>query len=281
MAIIHSVDVIPKAVQHHFEEKHASDKVEFIPAIDPLGLISSGFNFDPPSFPNILGGIQNYLEFPYIQNDETDPYSIQTEFLNRIGTVVANISFFDQGALTGFIVGELQLTVEQMRQKVIEVNQLTAKEVEERIVRTSEKEVDVYNDYSDDPENLEIITVHEYHLQLSPSVDLSYALPIERQTDEVFSEKDKFLILDELGVLEFLTREWTWMDDTNEDDGLSTNDTKFAKVLSAVFGFENPGTVRTYIRDLRNRREKFYSPTKAEEIKAILSRHGIKRSKKG
>lgn len=280
MSILHSVDTIPVEVQKVFADRHSPDKVEFVPAIDLLTLIQSSYDYDPLNFPQILAGMKGYLEFPYLQTEEGDQYSFQTEFLNRVGNITATVGFFHQPVLAEFIYDELRLTIDQMRGKKITPNPLTVQEVDERRIRIIEREEDVYNIYSDDPEEFTVITIHQYHLRLPSSVDLSFALSIERHSEEITSAKDKFLILHELGILDFLSEKWVWQTGGLEGEDLASNHLQFAKLISAVFGFDNPDTVRSYISHLRDR-PSFYTEKKAKEIETKISRLGVKKSKKG
>jgi hypothetical protein len=288
MSLINTLEIIPYALYEKLKKGHVGAIIR--DAEDSRSKLESflGGGF-PPHFSSTMFLLRDFLTFPYIQQASDSPFSFEIEFLRRIGTALQLLDVYSEGESysVNFLVDQIEQLVKDVETQKIELRFITEEEFKMRTVKASGKQFNsqIFSNKFDN--KVKEINIPEYHLNVTKRDDVGFNL-FDSQLEESETEKDKFLILHELGIIDFLDQNWGWQGLVGVDGNLESVgsiEKRYAKLLCKFFQLKKPETVRTYLRDLKNRPQSFYPEKKAEEVKQIINNLGITKlpdhSKKG
>lgn len=283
MALFTKIDVIP----HELYQELKGDHEDIIlkdesGSYNWLHKILDDQNY-PPDFRNLLVQIKLFLSFPYIQYDAENPYSFEEEFTMRIGQVYSLFDIYSQGNryILGFISRQIEDLISLVGQEKIQIEFMTRAEFDKMVIMESQEVYfrPIYAEDKDEPDVQDIV-IPVFHLRTDYQKSGSnkiFGEPIE----VIKADINKFLLYHELGIIDLLKSNWGWAGKFESDgklQSLGSNDTAFARFLANLLGFDNPETLRTYLRDIKSRDKQEYFEKKKSEIQQLLSaKYGIKR----
>src|SRR5690606_29300992 len=232
MAFITTLEVIPYSIYEKiskgYEDATVVNSDDFEGYLDAI--LSEPY---PPDLSSVLFCLKHYLTFHYVLRIPDIQFSFEEEFILRVGTFFSYIDAYSEGYTysMSFLVDQIKEVVENLKNLKIDLRFLTQEEFDERLVTVSHKKYSAQRHENEG--NLAEVVIPEY--QLYSSIQKSTGIGLfEEEIVEIHNQKDKFLILYELGVIDYIAKEWGWIgkkDFKGNIETLDTNHTDFGKLL--------------------------------------------------
>lgn len=279
MAFITTLEVIPYSIYERISDGY--EDVTFISSADFGGYLDALLSKPyPPDFKPILIYLKHYLTFPYVQRIADIPFSFEEEFIQRVGTFFSYIDAYSEGYTHSmqFLVDQIKEVVDNVKNQKINLRFLTTEEFDERTVKVTTN-TKLFAHIHPDNDGYEEVVVREFILHDSLQKSTGIGL-FEEVVDQILNEKDRLLILHEMGVIHHLADTWGWVGTKNFEgniESVDTNHTRLAKLLCEVFLLSKPDTIRAYLKDLRSRPDFVYPESVSIKIKEKVRQLGIVR----
>lgn len=283
MPIISSLEIITNDVWENLKKEYLTDHLVLLQDEDYLKIIKNQMKKENPIFSYLWESVKSYLAFPYKQKPNNDNANIESQIIKRIGLIYSAIGTPKNSVITEFMVNEINSVLKLFREGGLVENEepLSMEEIEDRILDVSMDYGPVYNSNIEDKEDEyeDVITYLTLKSVLLP--ESSFYLPIDaEESREKIISRNRFLLLSELGIFQYLDEHWRWSNVNSnqlDESKLSFNETRFAKMLADIFEFPNADTLRKDFNDLKNKRHKIYRKKKQVEINEKIASYNIEK----
>jgi|GEM_PF-3077975 len=275
MAIINKIEVIPQEVLKSYEDEFSDSTVVFMPDINNVSIIKNAVQMKMSSY-SILRYILDYLRFPYLEIVEGELAHYEGQAIERVLNILTELENHKNNLVRSLLNMELELYLSNIRGSDISIHPLTKEEVDNRIVY-QDYEVE-YNREGEIEMEDGLMGTRYYIIQLKTTSSNYYHSPSIKSiisNSPYKYEHDKFCLVYKLGIIEAIQKNWEW---SKDGEDMFDNNTQFAEILSDLFGFTNPNTIRTYLVRLRTcffASEEYLTSKQKETVTKKLNEFGI------
>lgn len=296
MPILNSIEIVTTDIWEELERDYLPDdssgkskRLIIIPAKDNLEKIRDQMKEEEPYFNLVWKYMKAYLSFPYQQMLADDTTHIESQIIDRIGTIYSILGTARNLEIVDFLKREINSFLELFREsgggEALNdfLKPLLKEEIIDRIFLKEE-----YDDYlqslgyeSATDEDGNRLT----YLLLKPAtlIDPSPNPHIFNFSDTIREKmvtRNRFLLLYELGVFECLKKHWKRRNVSSDQLGeseLDYNETEFSKMMTEIFEFPVADTFRSDYNALKNYPDKIYRQAKQNEIKERINSYGFEK----
>ena len=281
MPILTSLEIISYDVWENLKQEYSTKHLVLLPDEDYLKIIKNQMKKKNPIFSYLWESVKSYLAFPYEQNTNNDNAYIESQIIERIGSIYSAIGTPKNSVITEFMVNEINSFLKLFREDGLVETEvpLSIEEIKDRILQVSEDYELVYHGSNEAKEDEDGFVITYLTLKSVLPLESSFYLPIETSREKILS-RNRFLLLSELGVFQYLVEHWRWSNVISDQLGeskLSFNETRFAKMVADIFEFPQTGTLRKDFNELKNKRDKIYPKKKQDTIKEQIASYGIEK----
>lgn len=280
MPILTSLEIITNDVWENLKKEYPTDRLVLQPDEDYLKIIKNQMKKENPIFSYLWESVKSYLAFPYEQKTNNDNTYIESQIIKRIGLIYSAIGTPKNSVITEFMVNEINSFLKLFREGGLVENEepLSIEDIKDRILDVIH-DFELVNHSIEDKEDGHGVDITYLKLKSVLPPESSFYPPIEESSEKIIS-RNRFLLLSELGVFQYLDEHWRWSNVNSnqlDESKLSSNETNFAKMLADIFEFPNADTLRKDFNDLKNKRHKIYPEKKQIKIKEMIASYNIEK----
>ena len=292
MPFLNSIEIIPYEVWIKLQDDYDTEHLVLVPAENNLKVIRNQIRYKEPVFSVIWENVKAYLAFPYVQLIADDTTHIDSQIINRIGSIYSALGKAKNELVVDFLKHEIGSFLEIFREsgKVkngsIEMLEPLSKEEVTNRVDSEGENYDFVNDGSLESENDDGYIIKYLVLKSNPQNDPNPNPHLHNSAEDIREKivsQRHFFRLIELGIIDYLQKRWQWIDGDNENEkeiNLHHRTFELAEVLAKIFLFPNAGTLRTYIVKYNKQSiyddSKYYSEGNKKKVRKWIKSLGIK-----